>query len=168
MIRKCKPEEADKILAIINDAAMAYKGVIPADCWHEPYMSAEDFKKEIFYGVQFYVYVDNNELIGVIGLQQFNYVALVRHAYVLTSHQGNGIGGQLLEFIKTVNDKALLVGTWRDTARSIKFYEKHGFKIVTDAEKKRLLARYWIISDSHRNNSVVLGDKKWFATEYPK
>ena len=168
MIRKCKPEEAEKILAIINDAAKVYKGVIPADCYHEPYMDAEFLKKELFYGVQFYGYEDNDELIGVIGLQQFNYLALVRHAYVLTSHQGKGIGGQLLEYIKKVNEKALLVGTWRDTLRTIEFYQKHGFKIVTDEEKKRLLARYWIISDSHRNNSIVLGDKKWFDTEYPE
>ena len=131
MIRKCAPADFDKIHAIINDAAMAYKGVIPADCWQEPYMDAEYLKKEMFYGVQFYGFEENGELIGVIGLQQFNYLALVRHAYVLTAHQGKGIGGQLLEYIKKVNDKALLVGTWRDTARTIKFYEKHGFKIVT-------------------------------------
>ena len=168
MIRKCTTDEFEKILAIINEAAQAYKGVIPAECWHEPYMDAEHFKKEISYEVVFYGFEEEGKLVGVIGLQKFNYVTLVRHAYVLPSHQGKGIGGQLLEHIKALTDKPLLVGTWKDTAWSIKFYEKHGFKIVSEPETKRLLARYWIITDAHRINSVVLGDAKWFSTEYKK
>lgn len=166
MIRKCRADEYPKILSIINEVAQAFKGVIPADCWQEPFMSPEYFKKEIAYSVVFYGYEENGELIGIIGLQQFDYIALINHAYVLKAHQRKGIGGQLLEFVKTVNIKPLLVGTWRDAPWCLDFYQKHGFKLVNDVEKKRLLARYWIISSAHRNSMTILGDNTWFASSH--
>ncbi|MFH1367492.1 MAG: GNAT family N-acetyltransferase [Elusimicrobiota bacterium] len=168
MIQKCNSSDFDAVLAIINDAASAYKGVIPDDCWHEPYMSAENLRKDIDAKVVFYGYEDqgsaaagNGKLIGVMGTQEFDDVTLIRHAYVLTSHRNKGIGGKLLEYIKTLSDKPFLVGTWRDTAWSIMFYQKHGFSVLDTKRIAHLLNKYWTVSDRHREMSVVLANRKW-------
>ncbi len=162
MIRQCVQTDFDSICSIINDAAMKYKGIIPAACWHEPYMSAEQLTKDIAAGVEFYCYEDNGKPAGVMGLQHFPDVTLIRHAYVLSAAQGKGIGGKLLTSLLAKTDKPVLIGTWRDTPWSIAFYEKHGFKALSKEELLPLLGKYWDVSDMHRENSVVLADKKWY------
>lgn len=163
MIRKCLDSDFEDMLSIINDAATAYKGVIPAQCWHEPYMSGEQLKKDIESGIEFYGYEDGGKLAGVMGIQYFPDVTLIRHAYVLTSMQGKGIGGELLTYLVTKTNKPILIGTWRDTEWSIRFYEKHGFRVLEKNEIDKLLKKYWKISEIHRKTSVVLADKNWPA-----
>jgi N-acetylglutamate synthase-like GNAT family acetyltransferase len=164
LIRKCTASDNDVIFSIINDAAAAYKGVIPAGCWHEPYMSKEQLLAEIGAGVEFYAYEDNGNISGVMGIQYFPEVTLIRHAYVRTAMQGAGIGGKLLKFLREKTDKPILIGTWRDTAWSIYFYKKHGFRVLTKPETDTLLSSgYWKITDAHREASVVLADDKWKA-----
>lgn len=162
MIHKLTSSDFSTILTIINDAAQAYKGLIPDDCWHEPYMSAESLKKDMDKGVEFYGYHEDGKLIGVMGLQEFPDVTLIRHAYVLTAHRNKGIGGKLLKFLLQKITKPVLIGTWKDTPWSIKFYEKHGFKVLGETDIKFLLKEYWDVSERHKQMSVVLADKKWF------
>ncbi len=162
MIRSCTQADFSAILAIIIDAAGKYKGVIPSECWHEPYMTAEQLKKEMDSGVVFYGYEENGKLVGVMGLQEFPEVTLIRHAYVLTALQGKGIGGKLLKHLLAMTKKPVLIGTWRDTDWSIKFYEKHGFRVLQKRDINEQLRQYWNITDAHRDNSVVLADEKWF------
>jgi N-acetylglutamate synthase-like GNAT family acetyltransferase len=161
MIRECDEKDFESILGIINDAAMKYKGVIPAECWREPYMSEEALKKDIESGVQFYGYEEVNVLIGVMGIQYFPDVTLIRDAYVRGSAQGKGIGGTLLRYLISKTDKPVLIGTWRDTEWSVKFYEKHGFKVLGKSEADALLKKYWVASKTHFDNSVVLADGKY-------
>ncbi|HBU70414.1 MAG TPA: GNAT family N-acetyltransferase [Elusimicrobia bacterium] len=161
MIRRCVLKDHKTILSIINDAAMAYKGVIPPDCWHEPYMSPEDLQRDINYGVLFHGYEQDGELVGVMGLQEFTDVTLIRHAYIKTAYRGKGIGSQLLKYLLGLTMKPVLIGTWRDTDWSIIFYEKHGFTVVDRDVADSLLKKYWNVSDRHRESSVVLADPKW-------
>ena len=162
MIRKCVENEVDAIHEIINDAASAYKGAIPADCWHEPYMSKDYLEHELHAGVIFWGYEENGELVGVMGIQHVQDVTLIRHAYVRTAHRNKGIGGKLLTFLKTLTSKQLLVGTWQAAVWAIRFYEKQGFRLVTVEEKDRLLRKYWTITERQRETSVVLADQTWF------
>jgi len=163
MIRLCQPEENESVLAIINDAAQAYKGVIPADRWHEPYFSREYLLEEMGKAVAFWGFEEAGELKGVMGLQEVRDVTLIRHAYVKTAFRNQGIGGKLLADLTTRTHKPLLVGTWAEAGWAIRFYKKHGFKLVTPDEKNRLLRLYWNVPDRQVETSVVLADSRWFA-----
>jgi N-acetylglutamate synthase-like GNAT family acetyltransferase len=149
-------------LEIINEAAQAYKGVIPADCWAEPYMSADEYSHEIKDGVRFWGYVSAGGIVGVMGLQNVRDVSLIRHAYVRTAERQKGIGGKLLGALRAQTDRPLLMGTWAAADWAVRFYEKHGFRLVTPEEKDVLLKKYWTISDRQVETSVVLADEKWF------
>ena len=157
MISECKKTDTSKILNIINDASIKYKGVIPDDCWKEPYMSEQELIDEFSDGVRIYGYNHNNGLIGVIGIQEVKDVVLIRHAYTLSSFQGKGAGSALLEYLlkKNLNSR-LLVGTWKDATWAIRFYEKFGFILRTKEEKTLLLKKYWKIPSKQIENSVVL------------
>ena len=157
MISEYKKTDTSKILNIVNDASIKYKGVIPDDCWKEPYMSEQELIDEFSDGVRVYGYNHNNELIGVIGIQEVKDVVLIRHAYTLSSFQGKGVGSKLLEYLlkKNLNSR-LLVGTWKDATWAIRFYEKFGFILHTKEEKTLLLKKYWKIPSKQIENSVVL------------
>jgi N-acetylglutamate synthase-like GNAT family acetyltransferase len=162
MIRPCNEMDFPILLEIINEAAQAYKGVIPADCWAEPYMSAAECRHEIKDGVRFWGYEEEGELVGVMGIQNVRDVSLIRHAYVRTAEHKKGIGGKLLGALRAQTDRPLLMGTWAAAAWAVLFYEKHGFRLVTPGEKDALLKKYWNISDRQVETSVVLADEKWF------
>lgn len=155
-IRRCTDGELDTIEAIINDAAEAYRGVIPDDCWHEPYMPRAELEAEVRAGVQFWGWSEAGALVGIMGLQRVRDVTLIRHAYVRPSHQSRGVGRDLLTALIAQSKGRLLVGTWAAATWAIRFYERHGFRIVTNPEKDRLLDTYWTISDRQRDTSVVL------------
>lgn len=161
MIRRCADEELKEIFEIINDAATAYKGVIPADCWHEPYMSLEQLKWEIGDGVCFWGIADENGLIGVMGIQDKGEVTLIRHAYVRTGKRNQGIGTRLLRYLETTTEKPILIGTWTDAVWAVEFYKKNGYRLLPTDEKNALLKRYWTISPRQIETSVVLADAKW-------
>jgi GNAT superfamily N-acetyltransferase len=161
MIRRCDERDFDLIWAIINDGAQAYKGIIPADRWTEPYMSAEKLRHEIGDGVIFWGYEEAGALVGVMGIQQVLDVTLIRHAYLLTSQQRRGIGGRLLSHLRERAQGPVLIGTWADAAWAIRFYEKHGFQKVTPQEKDRLLKKYWKVPERQIETSVVLADATW-------
>jgi GNAT superfamily N-acetyltransferase len=163
MIRKCRDDEIDVICDIVNDAARAYKGAIPADRWHEPYMPADELRREIDAGVVFWGYEDDGRLIGVMGIQDVQDAALIRHAYVRTSRQRQGVGGKLLSHLRTLTERPILIGTWADAVWAIRFYQKHGFRLVSSREKNRLLRKYWSIPDRQVATSVVLAGPKWRA-----
>jgi len=161
MIRLCKPGDHDTIHTIINDAAGAYKGVIPADRWSEPYMSREELGHEIDAGVVFWGYEENEQLLGVIGLQHVSDVSLIRHAYVRSDRQQQGIGGRLLRHLLGLTDWPILIGAWASAEWAIQFYEKYGFRLVSPQEKDRLLRTYWKIPERQIETSVVLVSPKW-------
>jgi GNAT superfamily N-acetyltransferase len=161
MIRRCDDRDVDPIWAIVNDGASAYKDVIPADCWREPYMSRDELRREIEDGVTFWGYEESNGLEGVMGVQQVQDVTLIRHAYVRTGSQNRGIGGRLLSHLRNLAQSPVLIGTWADAIWAIRFYEKHGFQAVSPEQKDRLLKRYWTISERQAETSVVLADSTW-------
>ncbi len=149
--------DSSKILYVINDAAVRYKGIIPDNCWHEPYMSEQELVDEFTDGVRMFGYNRNNKLIGVIGIQEIKDVILIRHAYTLTSYQGKGIGSALLKYLLKRNQNSrLLVGTWQKATWAIRFYEKFGFILHAKEEKTLLLKKYWKIPSKQIENSVVL------------
>ncbi|NIR86507.1 GNAT family N-acetyltransferase [Candidatus Bathyarchaeota archaeon] len=157
MIRRLSTTDFDSILKVINDAAQAYRGVIPEDRWKEPYMSAEELEKEIQAGVRFYGWVEDDDLLGVMGIQTVKDTTLIRHAYVHTEYQKRGIGMKLLNYLMDLTrTPEILVGTWADATWAIQFYEKHGFKLVSTEEKNKLLNKYWNIPDRQVETSVVL------------
>lgn len=156
-IRRCHINEHAAILAIINAAAERYRGAIPADCWHEPYMTAEDLAREIASGVSFWIAEDEHgQLAGAMGIQSMKDVTLVRHAYVRPEHQGKGIGGQLLRHLETLTDQRILIGTWADAAWAIRFYEAHGYTLMPRHETAAVLNTYWKIPRRQVETSVVL------------
>ncbi len=161
MIRKLTNIDLQAIMTIVNDAALAYKGKIPADRWKEPYMSAQELKEEIQSGIQFYGYTENGTLVGVMGIQPVNDVTLIRHAYTLTSHQRKGIGEKLLIHLLTLarNDK-ILVGTWENAPWAIEFYQKHGFVMISREETNKLLKKYWDLPERQIETSIVLEYKR--------
>ena len=161
MIWRCGEEDFEDIWSIINDGAQAYRGVIPDDCWAEPYMSREKLQHGIDDRIVFWGYDDDDHLVGVMGIQEVQDVTLIRHAYVRTTSQKLGIGAQLLEHLRKLATTPALVGTWADAAWAIRFYEKYGFKLVSEAEKNLLLRKYWTISDRQIETSVVLADAAW-------
>ena len=157
MISEYTKSEASKILHIINDASLRYKGVIPDDCWHEPYMSIQELIDELNDGVRMYGYHDNNKLIGVIGIQKVKDVILIRHAYTLIFYQNKGTGSAMLEYLLKKNQNSrLLVGTWKDAEWAIRFYEKFDFILHGKEQSTLLLKKYWKISSKQIKNSVVL------------
>ena len=160
-IRSCRHDEHDAMLAIINSAAEAYRGVIPSDCWHEPYMSPQQLESEIAAGVSFHAYESDGELIGVMGIQRVRDVDLIRHAYVVPGNQQRGIGSGLLEHLRHMTSRRILVGTWAAAEWAIRFYERHGFETVPQAEKTTLLREYWTISPRQIEMSVVLANPPW-------
>ncbi len=162
MIRRCHDSDFDRIYGLINDSARAYEGIIPDDCYKDPYMSRSELEFEIDQGVQFWCLEESEELLGVMGLQQMEDVTLIRHSYVLSSRRLEGVGGRLLSFLLKRSKGPILVGTWEDVGWAISFYEKFGFKLVSKIEKERLLRRYWSISDRQIEKSVVLADNEWF------
>ena len=161
MIRRCDPRDFESIWAIINDGAQAYKGIIPADRWTEPYMSREKLQHEIDDAVIFWGYEDAGTLVAVMGIQQVQDVTLIRHAYVRTTSQKQGIGALLLSHLRRMANRPVLIGTWADAAWAIRFYERYGFQIVAPDEKQRLLKKYWTVPDRQIETSVVLADAKW-------
>jgi len=157
MIQRLLLSDFQSIFEVVNDAAQSYKGVIPADRWKEPYMQAEEVKAEIADGVDFYGWRENGALIGIMGIQRVRDVTLIRHAYVLTSHQGGGIGAKLLEYLLSLaHTRQILVGTWGAAWWAIRFYEKHGFRLVSREETNKLLRDYWNIPERQVETSVVL------------
>ncbi len=161
MIRLCTDNDFEAVYSIINDSAMAYKGVIPPDRWHEPYLSREELRHELDAGVVFWGY-DDGGLVGVMGIQDVRDVTLFRHAYVRSAHRNTGIGGKLISHLQALTEKPALVGTWRAADWAVRFYEKHDFRLVTEEEKNRLLRTYWSIPNRQTETSVVLADRKWF------
>lgn len=162
MIRKCGKGDFDAVYVVINDAAQAYRDVIPADRWKEPYMSRAYLQHELDDGVAFWGYEENYGLIGVMGIQTVQDVTLIRHAYVRTAHRGKGIGGRLLSELKQKTNRPTLVGTWTAAVWAIRFYEKYGYRPVTERQKDQLLRKYWKIPERQVETSVVLADYAWF------
>jgi N-acetylglutamate synthase-like GNAT family acetyltransferase len=156
MIRSCTDVDIAAIEAVINEAAQAYRGVIPTDCWHEPYMSRSDLMAEIAAGVAFWGWEDVGTLVGVMGLQKVRDATLIRHAYVRPAYQGRGIGGALLVTLAGQITGSLLVGTWAAAEWAIRFYARHGFRQVSVLEKQRLLQTYWSVPLRQQESSVVL------------
>ena len=157
MISEYKKTDTSKIIQIINEASLKYKGVIPDNCWNEPYMSEQELIGEFNDGVRMYGYHHNNILIGVIGVQEVEDVILIRHAYTLSSHQGKGVGSALLEYLLKKNKNSrLLVGTWKNATWAIQFYKKFDFVLHAKEETTLLLKKYWNIPTKHIENSVVL------------
>jgi GNAT superfamily N-acetyltransferase len=159
-LRRITDDERPEVLAIVNAAAEAYRGVIPEDRWHEPYMPAEALEREIAGGVVFWGIEDGDGVLaGVMGIQAVRDVDLIRHAYVRPGSQGGGIGRRLLEALTAKAERPLLVGTWAAAEWAIRFYERNGFELVPPAEKDRLLATYWDIPDRQVETSVVLAHR---------
>lgn len=160
MIRKCLEGDFGAMYKIINDAARAYRGEIPSDCYKEPYMSKEELRREIADGVEFWGYEQDGGLLGIMGIQDVGDVTLIRHAYVRTEKRNQGIGSALLAHLRKLADRPLLVGTWAAAFWAIGFYEKHGFRLVSPEEKDRLLKTYWFIPERQVETSVVLVERE--------
>ena len=165
VIRKCESSEFETIHKIINEAAHVYKGIIPSDRWREPYMSTQELQEEMEDGVIFWGAEVDGKLVGVMGIQDRGDVNLIRHAYVRTVVQHQGIGTRLLKHLESLGDKPLLVGTWADASWAIAFYQKNGFCLVTETDKTRLLRKYWKIPERQIETSVVLTDKRGYAAQ---
>jgi N-acetylglutamate synthase-like GNAT family acetyltransferase len=165
LIRKSVKADLDAILAIVNDAAQAYRGVIPADRWHEPYMPAAELSNEVAAGVVFFVAEQEGRLVGVMGIQDKGDVALVRHAYVAPSTQRSGVGTTLLRHVQRLTDKPILIGTWAAASWAIDFYRRNGFTVVGNSDKNRLLTTYWSIPPRQIETSVVLADEGWIEAQ---
>ena len=161
MIRRCAEADFEVILAIVNEAARAYDGVIPADRYHEPYMPAEELRGEIDAGVEFWAWEEDGALLGVMGIQDVKDVTLIRHAYVRKVAQRRGIGARLLAYLQDRATRPLMIGTWADAAWAIRFYERHGFELAPAAQKAALLRRYWSIPERQIETSVVLAEHGW-------
>ncbi len=165
MIRECKDSEFNTISEIINDAAQAYRGVIPQDCWHEPYMSLAELRAQIEDGIVFWGLERDGQLLGVMGIQDKGDVTLIRHAYVLSRAQKRGIGEKLLQHLQNMTEKPILVGTWAAASWAVSFYQKNGYTLVSEEEKNRFLRRYWSIPERQVETSVVLANQTWHQAE---
>jgi GNAT superfamily N-acetyltransferase len=161
VVRRCQPADVVDLLAVINDGAAAYRGKIPADCWKEPYMPAAELEEELAAGVVFWACEEDGKLVAVMGLQDVGDVTLVRHAYTRTTHQGRGLGSALLEHLRAQTTRPVLIGTWKAATWAIRFYQRHGFRLVSETEKRALLQRYWTVPERQIQESVVLADAAW-------
>ena len=159
MIRRCKDTDFAAIIEIINDGAQAYRGAIPADCWKDPYMAEQELRHELAGGVVFWGFEENGDLVGVMGIQDVADVTLIRHAYVRTAHRRRGIGAALLLHLRGLAGKPILIGTWKAATWAIGFYRKHGFQLVAEEEKNRLLKKYWSIPQRQVETSAVLAEE---------
>jgi N-acetylglutamate synthase-like GNAT family acetyltransferase len=157
-IRPCGERDIEIIYDIVNDAAQAYRCIIPADRWKEPYMSEDELRHEIDEGVKFWCYTEGGEVLGIMGMQDVEDVTLMRHAYVRTVRRRQGIGGRLLSLLRQKTSRPILIGTWAAAAWAVRFYEAHGFYLVSPEEKDRLLKRYWSIPERQVETSVVLAE----------
>ncbi|MHB8613685.1 MAG: GNAT family N-acetyltransferase [Candidatus Dormibacteraceae bacterium] len=157
-IRPARDDDHKSILAIINAAAEAYRDVIPADRWHEPYMPAAELDHEIEAGVAFWVYEADGALVGAMGMQPVRDADLIRHAYVIPGNQRTGVGGALISHLRARSPRRMLVGTWAAADWAIRFYERHGFRLVSPESKTELLKAYWTIPDRQVETSVVLAN----------
>ena len=160
-IRTCTTDDFDTIWAIINQGSEVYDGVIPADCYTNPYMSREELLHEIAAGVTFAGYEEFGTLVGVMGIQPVQDVTLIRHAYVLPDQQHRGIGTELLKHLQATAQTSVLIGTWAAATWAIRFYQRHGFVLVDEDTKRSLLRRYWTVPERQIETSVVLADKHW-------
>ena len=170
IIRKCTPADHEAILSIVNEAAEAYRGVIPADRWHDPYMSMANLRRDIEAGVEFSCYESDGGVIGVMGIQRVQDVELIRHAYVRRGRQRTGIGAALMARLREGTDRRLLVGTWAAATWAIGFYERNGFRLVPAPAAQVLLRRYWSIPERQMATSVVLehhGSGKGLTRHHP-
>jgi GNAT superfamily N-acetyltransferase len=158
IVRLCRDDEGATILTIINGAAEAYRGVIPADQWHEPYISLQELNAEIAAGVEFWAYERDGALLGVMGIQPVRDVDLIRHAYVLSNSQRHGVGAVLIKHLRGLSARRMLVGTWAAATWAISFYRRHDFEIVPPERRAELLRMYWTISDRQIETSVVLAN----------
>ena len=157
MIGRLLKRDLDSILEVINEAAQAYKGIIPNDRWKEPYMSAKELGEQIDCGIDFFGWQEKGRIIGIMGIQELKEITLIRHAYVLTECQRRGVGGKLLQYlINLARAPQILVGTWKAVNSAIQFYEKHGFRLISSEEKDSLLRKYWHIPERQVETSVVL------------
>jgi GNAT superfamily N-acetyltransferase len=157
-VRPCRDDERTAILAIVNAAAEAYRGVIPADRWREPYMDSRELDGEIAAGVAFWGYEADGALIGLMGIQPVHDVDLIRHAYVLPGRQRHGVGGALLRHLRRLTARRMLVGTWAAADWAIRFYRRHGFELVSPERKTALLETHWTIPERQIETSVVLAN----------
>ena len=165
LIRQSHEADRKQILAVINEAALAYRGVIPIDRWREPYMPKAELAKEIAHGIVFWVGEENGRLLGVMGIQDKGAVALVRHAYVAPTTQRKGVGTQLLRHVEALTNKPILIGTWADASWAIDFYRRNGFTVVSQNDKEHLLRTYWSIPERQIETSVVLADRRWIESQ---
>lgn len=161
LIRKSVEADLAPIFAVVNEAAQAYRGVIPADRWHEPYMPMAELLREIADGIVFWVAEDEGRVLGTMGIQDKGAVALVRHAYVAPTAQRKGVGTRLLRHVEGLAGKPILMGTWADASWAIEFYRQNGYTVVPDNDKDRLLRTYWSIPERQIQTSVVLADRRW-------
>ena len=168
MIRRCQESDFNAVFEIINDAAQAYKGVIPEDRWNEPYMTFEELMREIAAGVVFWGLEHDGQLIGVMGIQDKDDVTLIRHSYVRTQAQKMGIGKKLLQHLEGMTEKPVLIGTWAAAVWAISFYEKNGYSLLPAEEKNRLLKHYWSIPERQVETSVVLANRAWFKARHDR
>ncbi|HUQ74679.1 MAG TPA: GNAT family N-acetyltransferase [Burkholderiales bacterium] len=165
LIRRSIESDVPTIFEIVNDAAKAYRGVIPADRWHEPYMPMDELRSEIAAGVVFWIAEEEGVVLGVMGMQDKGDVALVRHAYTRTTLQRKGVGTKLLHHVQSLTDKPVLIGTWSDATWAIDFYKRNGFTVASHADKERLLRTYWSIPARQVETSVVLADQRWMQAQ---
>lgn len=164
-IRKSEDADLPRIFAVVNEAAVAYRGVIPGDRWHEPYMSADELARDIADGVTFWMAEEDGRVLGVMGIQDKGAVALVRHAYVAPGAQRKGVGGALLHHVRSLTDKPILIGTWADASWAIDFYRRNGFRVLPESDTARVLRAYWSIPERQIETSVVLADGRWMETQ---
>jgi N-acetylglutamate synthase-like GNAT family acetyltransferase len=163
MINKYASENFGEVLNAINDGASAYKGIIPGDRWHEPYMTHEELLAQLNEGVEFWVYAEDNRITGVMGIQSKGDVTLIRHAYVRTAERNKGIGSRLLTHLLAMATTPVLIGTWANAKWAIDFYKKHGFRLLPTDEKDTLLRKYWSITERQIATSVVLAGPTWIT-----
>jgi GNAT superfamily N-acetyltransferase len=164
LVRGSVEADLSLIFALINAAAQAYRGVIPMDRWHEPYMPMEELLREKEQGVVFWV-AEEGDLLGVMGIQDKGAVALVRHAYVAPTAQRKGVGTRLLRHVESLTDKPILIGTWAEASWAIEFYRRNGFTVLPDSHKDCLLRTYWSIPERQIETSVVLADRRWIEAQ---
>ena len=167
LIRKGERADLPQIFSVVNEAAQAYRGVIPADRWREPYMPRDELERETAQGVVFWVAEEEGRLLGVIGIQDRGPVALVRHAYVAPGTQRKGVGTKVLRHVESLVHEPILIGTWANASWAVEFYRRNGFTVVPDHEKERLLRTFWSIPERQIEASVVLADRRWMEAERP-